>query len=81
MTHDIKMGKTSSLKDRENLTSCQTKIRMLKNFIDEMKDEWDIETDENGDLCFDYHAFWHDFNVIIKLVEEIYDSSNIGDDE
>jgi len=24
MTHDMEMGKTSNLKDRENLTSCQT---------------------------------------------------------
>ena len=49
-------------------------IRMLKNFVDEMTDEWDIETDENGDLCFDYHAFWHDFNVIRELVDKIYDT-------
>jgi hypothetical protein len=53
-----------------------SKIEQLKNFIETMREEWDIETDENGDLCFDYHVFWHDFNVISKLVDEIYYSSN-----
>jgi hypothetical protein len=43
------------------------------NFMEEMKEEWDIETDENGDLCFDYHAFWHDFNIIIELVNKVGD--------
>lgn len=32
MTHDIEMGKTSNLKDRENLTSCQ-KIKTFETTI------------------------------------------------
>ena len=45
--------------------------KQLTNFIETMKDEWDIELDDEGNLVFDYQAFWHDFRIIIELTEKI----------
>jgi len=40
MTHDIEMGKTSSLKDRENLSSCQSIILELKEWKTKLIETW-----------------------------------------
>lgn len=33
MTHDIEMGKTSNLKDRENLSSCQKMMEQVSEIL------------------------------------------------